>query len=481
MWASTPHHRQQAGALWQRHGALQFGTHMDPLDPMPTKHLWRYGGAITMGGVPGASPLVAAGGRAYYVSYGWLYCLGTTAGSPASVSVKSDPAGATNPMPLTLDEIRAELNSQVSQIVAAGHLGPTARFVQPPNVLLRGASTPFLTFWHDGELVRAVAEALPYLDAASQAAARTYLRSEVSNYLLDDSDYEYRQESLSYAGITTTWWADNEYLVAERLYALYAYAHYTDDWDLIDDNWAFIRGLFMDRFSAKYSASLGFCQFESWHIGDLLDLNRQMGAAIAVSHMAAEVGDSATAARADLMLSGMSAARVRLAHTVRDLYDSGDLSSVVIRLGSDGRLNNSDIMTYYNNPNETVPYREYRDRTPISARWCGGMAPTTSNSIRHGPRPYAVMVGYSPLYPEVAELCTRTAGRDPGIRKHLPGQRPLVVAGRLEPQQGGGWGASVRDAAAFLLHLSDQGLRVGGISRRVAPPVAPVLFRQRLP
>jgi hypothetical protein len=454
---------------------------MDPLDPMPTKHLWRYGGAITMGGVPGASPLVAAGGRAYYVSYGWLYCLGTTAGSPASVSVKSDPAGATNPMPLTLDEIRAELNSQVSQIVAAGHLGPTARFVQPPNVLLRGASTPFLTFWHDGELVRAVAEALPYLDAASQAAARTYLRSEVSNYLLDDSDYEYRQESLSYAGITTTWWADNEYLVAERLYALYAYAHYTDDWDLIDDNWAFIRGLFMDRFSAKYSASLGFCQFESWHIGDLLDLNRQMGAAIAVSHMAAEVGDSATAARADLMLSGMSAARVRLAHTVRDLYDSGDLSSVVIRLGSDGRLNNSDIMTYYNNPNETVPYREYRDRTPISARWCGGMAPTTSNSIRHGPRPYAVMVGYSPLYPEVAELCTRTAGRDPGIRKHLPGQRPLVVAGRLEPQQGGGWGASVRDAAAFLLHLSDQGLRVGGISRRVAPPVAPVLFRQRLP
>jgi hypothetical protein len=233
--------------------------------------------------------------------------------------------------------------------------------------------------------------------------------------MLDAADYAYTQDSLSYdSGIETHWWVDDENLVRTGSTPSMAYAKYTDDWDLISDNWSFIKTQFNDRLSAKYSSSLGYCVFEDWHSGYFLTMIRQMGATIAISKMAAQVGDSTTLARANTMLSGMTSARVRLAYAVRTLYDNGTLSTVTIRLGSDGRLNNDDIMEYYNNPNETIPYREYRDRISDIRQVVGGTAPAISNTIPGWATAYAVMVA-TIRSTGVAEIQRISCFRDRGI------------------------------------------------------------------
>ncbi len=386
-----------------------FGTHMDPLDPLPTKHLWRYGGSLTMGGVPNASPLVAAGGLGYYTSYGWLYCIGPEERTPPQVPPRSDLAEPYWPSAITTTEAQAELEARITQIIATGHLGPTARFVQPgTDGLDRGYASRFQAFWFEGELVRSLAEALPLLPLALQSQTRDYLRTEAEVYLFNPSEYEYRQDNLAYdESLRTYWHAHNENLIAERLYAMWAYAYYTSDWTLVEANWAFIKGLFTDNFVGAFSDELGFCQFPGWRVGRLLDLSQQIGGMLGVSRMAAHVGDTATETQATDMLERMYAARVELGHYVQSLYDSGELERVEIRLEPDGRINNEDLMTYYNNPVETIPYREYRDRDSDIRQvvWQGdGGDDVLYYSGLGGHNHYAVMVGYIPMYPEVADL-----------------------------------------------------------------------------
>ncbi|MGI5916058.1 MAG: PQQ-binding-like beta-propeller repeat protein [Anaerolineae bacterium] len=386
-----------------------FGSHMDPLDVLPTPHVWRYGGVIAMGGVPNASPLIAANGRGYYISYGWLYCLGTSPGNPPDVSPRSDLFSGRAPWNPSPDEIRHELVEQVRQIIASGRMASSARWIQPQTIMLRGVSHPFQSMWHEGERIRAVSEALPFLpdDVAEQAGA--YLRKQVQAHLLDPDEYQYRQNSLVYdESIRTYWYADNENLVAERLYALYAYAHYTEDWELIRSNWDLIRQLFDERLRSRYVSygdGRGFCQFEPWHVGRVLDLNRQIGGTAAVSYMAARVGDERTRAHAERMLAGMSNSRLDLERYVADLYEQGKLQPTAIGTHSDGRLVNEDVMHLYNDGNETIPYGGVRDAEHDIRKviwWDGGDEIEYQCTLGHGQ--YAVLWGYSPMYPEVAEL-----------------------------------------------------------------------------
>jgi len=386
-----------------------FWSHMDPLDPLPTKHLWRYGGVIAMGGVPNASPFVVAGGLGYYISYGWLYCLGPQERTVAPVSPRSDLAAPYWPSAMTAAEAQAELESQVAQIVAAGHLSPTARFVQAGHDgLERGYARPFHTFWFEGERVRVLAEALQFLPPDLQAQTRDYLRSEAEDYLFNPSEYDYSSDSLAYdEGLQTHWLDNNPNLIAERLYAMWAYAHHTGDWTLVEANWAFIADLFRDEFVSTFSEELGFCQFTDWRVGNVLDINQQIGGMLGVSRMAAYVGDTEVGAQATDMLERMYAARVALGHYVQGLYDSGELERVEIRLEPDGRLNNEDVMAYYNNPNEAISYREYRDRDSDIRQvvwWGNGGSEVLYYSGLGGYNHYAVMVGYVPMYPEIADL-----------------------------------------------------------------------------
>jgi uncharacterized repeat protein (TIGR01451 family) len=383
-----------------------FWSHMAPLDPLPTKHLWRYGGVIAMGGVPNASPLVAAGGLGYYVSYGWLYCIGPEERTPPQVAPRSDLAEPYWPSGITAAEAQAELVSQVAQIIAAGHLSPTARFVQAGYGagLNRGYARPFQAFWFEGELVRTLAETLPFLPLALQSETRDYLYTEAEANLFNLSG----QRSLAYdEGLQTYWYAHNENLMAERWYAAWAYAYYTGDWTLVEANWTSIKDLFIDRFVSTFSEDVGFCQFLGWRTGHLLDLNQQIGGMLGVSRMAAHMGDTAVETQATYMLERMYTARVEMGHYVQNLYDSGELERVEIRLEPDGRINHDDLMTYYNNPCETIPYREYRDRDSDIRQvvwWGDGGDDILYYSGLGGSDHYAVIVGYVPMYPEVADL-----------------------------------------------------------------------------
>ncbi|MCZ7546130.1 MAG: hypothetical protein M5R40_22540, partial [Anaerolineae bacterium] len=54
------------------------------------------------------------------------------------------------------------------------------------------------TFWHHGEVVRTLAETLPYLDSPLQVQLAAYLKREVETYLLDPAYYEPRSACLDF-------------------------------------------------------------------------------------------------------------------------------------------------------------------------------------------------------------------------------------------------------------------------------------------
>jgi uncharacterized repeat protein (TIGR01451 family) len=416
--------RPNTGANNSLFGSPYLGLHMNPLAPLPSKHLWRYGGVIAMGGVPNSSPLVVADGQAYYINYGWLYALGPT-------DRGLDPDG-TNPLPftsrddrayeltyprsnaLTYDEIKSEVEARVAAIIAAGHLDPLARFEQPGNDMEYNEARPFQTFGHGADLVRALSEALAYLSPDLQSSLRTYLTNEASNYLFNPDEYAYRFDCYRYNvgferdctgqfwPIDTRWLADNENLVGERLYAMWTYADATGDWSHVNNRWnSLIKPLFQ-RFVDAYNPARGFAEFEHWRI-NRLSINSQIGAALGVLKMAEHQGDTTTQNQAQTLLNNLLDGRNDLAHFVRHLYDSGSLTPVTIRLDSDGTLNNDDIMTHYNNGGNLIPYAEVqnRDTDVRQVHWWddSGYQIHAAAGFQH----YQALVGYYPMYPELAQ------------------------------------------------------------------------------
>ena len=47
-------------------GFYNIGSHMSPLSPLPSRHLWRYGGTVAMGGMAGGSVPIVSNGMVYY-------------------------------------------------------------------------------------------------------------------------------------------------------------------------------------------------------------------------------------------------------------------------------------------------------------------------------------------------------------------------------------------------------------------------------
>jgi outer membrane protein assembly factor BamB len=398
-----------------------FDSHMDPLAPLPSPHLWRYGGAIAMGGVPGASPPVVAGGMVFYVSYGWLFALG-------AADRGLDPSGAqpirflarntrlhnlTYPQTAapSIAELQAELDRRVIDLIASADSFPYARFEQAGR-LMQDEISGFQIFGQAGERIWILTQALPQLSPGVRAQALSYLRRVAQAELFDPDQYSYRRDCLIYGQVGTTsgaacekadivaaWFADNELLVGERLYAMAAYGEATGDWSLIDANWSMITGLF-GKFTAAYDRTLGLCVFPKWHVGKL-GLASQIGAAAGVLRMAERRGDSGVVAQAQALLDSLLAARVRLAHYIRDQYDAGVITAQPLRIDPDGVPNRDDIFKY-NDPGELLPLGGDRDRASDTRQltWHDGGAATTHSSA--GFMHFAALVGYSPLYPELA-------------------------------------------------------------------------------
>jgi hypothetical protein len=398
-----------------------FDSHMDPLAPLPSAHLWRYGGAVAMGGVPGASAPVVAGGMVFYISYGWLFALGPTdrgldptgarplafASRDARLHKLTYPQAAAP----SIAELQAELDQRVADLVASADPFPYARFEQAGR-LMQDEISRFQVFGLAGERIWILAQALPQLSPDVRAQAVGYLRRLAQAELFDPDQYAYRRDCLVYGqagvtsgaaceqtGIVAAWFADNELLVGERLYAMAAYSEATGDWSPIDANWSMISGLF-GKFTAAYDRTLGFCVFPKWHVGKL-GLASQIGAAAGVLRMAEHRGDRTVAAQAQALLENLLATRVRLAHYTRDQYDAGAAAPLPLRIDPDGVPNRDDIFRY-NDVGELLPLDGDRGSASDTRQitWYDGSAATIHSSA--GFMHYAALVGYSPLYPELA-------------------------------------------------------------------------------
>jgi uncharacterized repeat protein (TIGR01451 family) len=303
------------------------------------------------------------------------------------------------------------------QIIASGH-------IQPRPVYWGWTRNNIYAFWREGEVIASLAKAVPHLDASTQTTLRSYLRSEASTYLFDES-YSYRERCFVYGiegvidpcnsgdypgQIRTRWFADDLNVVAENLYTMWAYAHYTDDWSLTTSNWSKVRELF-NRLRNHFDSDLGFIVERNpdgspkrWHTPDFR-INTQIAAMFGVSQMAVHQGDATIQGQAESMLSDMLATRAWMGQYVRTLYDDGTF-----------HYKGSDELVW---TMELFPYQGYRDRDSDVRQvyWMdgertevfgfphtGGTSGIISDDTPGTVGIYEDLIHFRPLYPELGEF-----------------------------------------------------------------------------
>jgi len=410
-----------------------FGDHIHPHSPLPTRHLWRYGGAVAMGGVPGASVPIVANGMVYFISYGWLYALGPqNHGLNPATSFPARNAQenlftyprATAP---TLAEIQAEVEQRVADILARGSNNPpvAVRWEQPgtnPQSMQENEYT-FEVYGSEEQIVRVLSKAYPFLPANQRSAVKSYLSALIDKSLLDANRYANERQCYLFGqsgifndtacstngSLAATWYAKNPNLVGLRLYALWEYASVTGDWGKIQSKWSFIKARWND-FVQKCGSptSMGFCDFESWREGRL-NLPAQIAAAEAMRNMANHVGDSSIEDQAQGYLTSFLGARRTLGTFAAQMYDQGRRQPFQIRLDSQGVIRVDDV-TGPNSPynNELIPYDpnmqgwRNRDNDPSQLNWWedGNYKVDACIGFMH----YQGMSGYFPLTQELTNL-----------------------------------------------------------------------------
>lgn len=408
-----------------------FGSHMDPLSPLPSRHLWRYGGAIAMGGVPSASPPIVVSGTLYYASYSWLYAIGPTnkGKDPVTSFPARDARSGTGvgrdltylrhraPSPA---DVQAEIQRRAADIVALGpsSLPITARWEQAGDRMLNNEFY-FEVYGFEADLVRVLSEALPLLPSAQQTQLKSYLSTVVTNTLLTSSHYDFTPYCLVFGvpgvqvgdancqgsgKIIARWLTNNPNLVSMRLYALWAYANATGDWSAIQSRWSLIVNQFATINNA-YNPALGFSHFEDWRVGRL-NIGAQIQAAQAVRDMATRLNQTTTRQQAQTLLTKLLNGRIALAGFVPNLYDTGQRQPAQIRLNPNGTIVNQDIMgtgSPYNS--ELIPYDaalRNRDTDSSQVNWWDGTTYRVDAGM--GFMYYPALSGYFPLS---SELVTR--------------------------------------------------------------------------
>ena len=385
----------------------------EPLDPTPTIHRDRYAGAgwsIWQVGAP--SPLVIAGGNAYYTAYSWLYALTSdSVAMPGVINLGVDHTAGPQRVGKRYGDFVNELNWRVEQIIASGPLRPEPVFW--------GWNGPSLhPVWLEGEAIASLARTMPYLRVDVQDDLKVYLKTEVMTHILRAS-YDYRMRCMVYgedgvvdpcasgdreSEISTFWFADDLNVIAGNLYAVWAYAHYTGDWATIADHWSLLAGLF-ERLARAFDNGLGFYvernpdgSAKRWHTPKF-EPNLQIAAIQGVFHMAERVEDARTRDTAYSMLGHMYEGRAEMGEYVQNLYDRRVFQ----------RATASEIEPY-----EILPWQGYRDRNTDSRQvwWTDGTRweifsfPTSTGGggggiITGGLGDYADLIGYRPMFPEL--------------------------------------------------------------------------------
>lgn len=424
-------------------GSYNFGSHAEPHSPLPSRHLWRYGGIKAMGGVPGASPAVIANQKLYFISYGWLYALGTSnqGNNPATDFPSSDQRAfeLTYPRSSAPDEtiIAAEIDQRVNDILALGPENPpiTARWEQAASNAAGMSNNEFRleVYGYEADLVRVLAEAYPHVSIERQDQVRAYLQTFIDNTLLVPDYYtnntmrcivygepgiqEGNENCTSSGKIIASWASRNPNLVGMRLYALWAYADATEDWARIEDNWMMIWAIFEDNFlneSFCNPSPMGFCMYESWRVGRL-NIGAQIEAAQAVRDMANHLGQTIAQEQAQQFLDQVLAARLQMANFVPQLYTSEQRQPYPIRLNNevpecdpcDERIHHADLFEGTHSFSiELIPYQaEMRDATndPSQLNWWYSDTNYQVDAAT-GYMYYQALSGYFPLSTSLANL-----------------------------------------------------------------------------
>ncbi len=357
------------------------------------------------GGNDAPSPLVVVGDEAYFTTWGHIYALTDERLDPIVDYGALDLTGPPTTT-LTREEARAMLNAQVEAIVAeGGRIDPASR------MWAWGSMRRYSIFWHHGEVVRSLAEAIPYLDDPVRQALVAYLKRVAEGYLLNPGYYDYRFACLNYdsatiedpcddsPGVETGWSWNNPNLVGERLYALYRYAALTDDWETIGANWDFIRSLYAELLQ-YWDEEAGFFLFPEWLAGEF-NPNLQMGAMLAVREMAGHIADAETQDAARACLDRMYAARVYWGKYVRSLYDTGQLQPQPFETpdtwGYQPSISPLPVEGYLDESND------YRQVFSLQRDDSGDLRAKFAN-LREEIIPLYSLIGYHPVYPEFSEL-----------------------------------------------------------------------------
>ncbi|MEA4906486.1 MAG: PQQ-binding-like beta-propeller repeat protein, partial [Anaerolineaceae bacterium] len=296
------------------------------------KFFTRFGGS-TPGGFGGAndaaSPLVVAGNRAFYVSWGYIYALSPSYYTPkidyGQLDLSQPPS-----TPWTRAEVQQQLNAQIEALLEDDEpLSPVSR-------MWSWTGAGYGSFWHSGEVVRTLAETIPYLDASTADRLSAYLQQYIVSYLLNDDYYQYRWACIDYDtgsiqdpcseddGIKEGWFWSSQNLTSERLYGIYKYAQRTGDWELVEENWGFIKNLFV-RFRDDWNYDVGFYLFPEWHAGPF-NPDLQMGAVLAIKEMSTHMQDAEIKSESSRYLTRMMTRRVYWGKFVRNLYDTEELT-----------------------------------------------------------------------------------------------------------------------------------------------------------
>jgi uncharacterized repeat protein (TIGR01451 family) len=410
-----------------------FGSHMNPLSPLPSLHLWRYGGTVSMGGVPGASVPIVANGMVYYSSYSWLYAVGKVdrGYNPAT----SFPSNDTRLYDLTYlrdqfptpNQIKNEIDKRVADILALGPDNPpvTARWEQPHKPLEHNEFS-FEFYGFDADLVRVLSKAYPYLSGSRKTQLKVYLDDVVNNQLLNPENYVRGADNIrclvygepgiqsgdancrESGEIVSSWYPWNPNLIGLRLYALWAYADATGDWTQIQSHWGFISSQFQNTYlNSSYChpvSEYGYCTFEEWRTGRL-NIPAQIAAAQAVRDMAAHLGESVLQNKAGDFLSTLLSARVGLADFVPHLYDTGERQPAPLRTNPDGTISNDDLMVNGPYNHDLIPYSAaLRDRNtdPSQVNWWDGTTYRVDAGIDF--MQYQALSGYFPLTYELTDI-----------------------------------------------------------------------------
>ena len=186
-------------------------------------------------------------------------------------------------------DLRAELEEQVSDLITTRY---APLIFAPGKVLIR------FYFQDPAEVFYSLSIALPYLSPTLQSQVKSYLEQEwqqhnpltTSRYSLSEGQ---RREfhSIGSDGLADAYdhGSDRTPDRVEILYAVWAYAHYADRWDVVADNWSLIKNLVTSTINPNDPSTL-LSNPETWSLGSV---NRRTSALIAYTRMAQKMNDAA--------------------------------------------------------------------------------------------------------------------------------------------------------------------------------------------